>query len=163
MFHRSWMRWFEFTPYSSWTMYKPKNFPVPQYVNIFSIRFIVRGISFPHRTDLWTQVDFSVGVTILALEFALWWYIKLVSEVDISKCPWSKTEESWGWRNHKITMQLWYERKGGKKRRKVLDLSVLMRESIPRQVKSGSRAHKEMGVWNSQGGGKDKLFFYIHS
>ena len=145
VFHRSWMKWFEFTPYSSWTMYKPKNFPISQYVNIFSIRCIVRGISFPHRTDLWTQADFSVGVAILALEFALWGYIKLVSEVDTSKCSGSKREESWGWRNHEIPMQLWYEREGGK-RRKVLDLSVLMRESVPRQVDKSGVPEGERGL-----------------
>ena len=37
-----------------------------------------------------------------------------------------------------------------------------MRESIPRQVGNKSGALKEdIGVLNSQGKGKDKLFFYI--
>ena len=52
---------------------------------------------------------------------------------------------------------------------------VLLRKSVPRQVdkksrvpeeeREGSRAlEKEIGVWNSQGGGKDKhLFFPVHS
>ena len=36
-----------------------------------------------------------------------------------------------------------------------------MRESIPRQVDKKSRVPKEeKGVWGSQGGGKDKLFFF---
>ena len=35
-----------------------------------------------------------------------------------------------------------------------------MRESIPRQVdKKSGVPEEERGVWNSQGGGKDKLFF----
>ena len=48
-----------------------------------------------------------------------------------------------------------------------------MRESIPRQVdkksgvpegRKGSGALKEeIRVWNSQGGGKDKLFFFFHT
>ena len=48
-----------------------------------------------------------------------------------------------------------------------------MRESIPRQVDKKSRVPEEkgsealeveIGVWNSQGGGKDKhLFFLLHS
>ena len=39
-----------------------------------------------------------------------------------------------------------------------------MRESIPRQVDKKSRVPKEeKGVWGSQGGGKDKLFFSLHS
>ena len=38
-----------------------------------------------------------------------------------------------------------------------------MRESIPRQVDKKSRVPKEeRGVWNSQGGGKDKLFSSLH-
>ena len=36
-----------------------------------------------------------------------------------------------------------------------------MRESIPRQV--DKKSPKERGVWTSQGGGKDKLFFPLHS
>ena len=35
-----------------------------------------------------------------------------------------------------------------------------MRESIPRQVDKKFGVSKERGVWNSQGEGKDKLFFY---
>ena len=48
-----------------------------------------------------------------------------------------------------------------------------MRESVPRQVDKKSRVPEEkgsgaleveIGVWNSQGGGKDKhLFFPLHS
>ena len=34
-----------------------------------------------------------------------------------------------------------------------------MRESIPRQVDKKSGDPQERGVWNSQGGGKDKLIF----
>ena len=50
--------------------------------------------------------------------------------------------------------------------------SVLLRESIPRQVdKSGGPRgergsgvlEEEIGVWNSQGGGKDKLIFPLRS
>ena len=51
--------------------------------------------------------------------------------------------------------------------------SVIMRESIPRQVdkksgvpkeeKRGSGAlEEEIEVWNSQGGGKDKHRFFLH-
>ena len=37
---------------------------------------------------------------------------------------------------------------------------VLVRESTPRQVDEKSRVpEEERGVWGSQGGGKDKLFF----
>ena len=36
-----------------------------------------------------------------------------------------------------------------------------MRKSIPRQV--DKKSPKERGVWTSQGGGKDKLFFPLHS
>ena len=46
-----------------------------------------------------------------------------------------------------------------------------MREPIPRQVDKKSRSlrrregpgalEEEIGAWNSQGGGKGKLFFYI--
>ena len=37
-------------------------------------------------------------------------------------------------------------------------------ESVPRQVDKKSRVpEEETGVWNSQGGGKDKLFFFLHS
>ena len=48
---------------------------------------------------------------------------------------------------------------------------ILLRESIPRQIDKKSRVPKkkgsgplevEIGVWNSQGGGKDKLFC-LHS
>ena len=48
-----------------------------------------------------------------------------------------------------------------------------MRESVPRQVEKKSRVSRkrkgpgvleeEIGVWNSQGGGKDKHFFFLHS
>ena len=42
-------------------------------------------------------------------------------------------------------------------------LGVVMKESILRQVDKKSRVPKEeKGVWNSQGGGKDKSFF-LHS
>ena len=34
-----------------------------------------------------------------------------------------------------------------------------MRESIPRQVDKSGVPEEEKGVWGSQGGGKDKLFF----
>jgi len=46
-----------------------------------------------------------------------------------------------------------------------------MRESIPQQVDKNSGSprgergsevlEKEIGVWNSQGGGKNKLFFFL--
>ena len=37
-----------------------------------------------------------------------------------------------------------------------------VRESIPRQVDKKSGAPEEQkGVWGSQGGGKDKLFFFF--
>ena len=36
-----------------------------------------------------------------------------------------------------------------------------MRESVPRQVDKKSGVPKETGVWNSQGGGKDKLYFFL--
>ena len=36
-----------------------------------------------------------------------------------------------------------------------------MRESIPRQVdKKSGVPEEDRGVWNSQGGGKGKLFFF---
>ena len=36
-----------------------------------------------------------------------------------------------------------------------------MRESIPRQVdKKSGVPEEDRGVWNSQGGGKDKHFFF---
>ena len=38
-----------------------------------------------------------------------------------------------------------------------------MRESIPRQVDKSGVPEEEKGVWGSQGGGKDKLFFPLHS
>ena len=38
-----------------------------------------------------------------------------------------------------------------------------MRESVPRQVDKESRVPKERGVWNSQGGRKDILFFFLIS
>ena len=37
-----------------------------------------------------------------------------------------------------------------------------MRESIPRQIDKKSRVPKERGVWNSQGGRKDKLFLSLY-
>ena len=38
-----------------------------------------------------------------------------------------------------------------------------MRESIPRQVDQKARVPKEKkGIWGSQGGGKDKLFFLLY-
>ena len=41
---------------------------------------------------------------------------------------------------------------------------ALVRESIPRQVDEKSGVpEEERGVWGSQGGGKDKLFFPLHS
>ena len=43
-------------------------------------------------------------------------------------------------------------------------LSVALRKSIPRQIDKKSRVLKEeKGVWNSQGGEKDKLFVRLHS
>ena len=46
-----------------------------------------------------------------------------------------------------------------------LDACTKLRESIPGQVDKKFRVpealKEEIGVWNSQGGGKDKLFFYI--
>ena len=51
-----------------------------------------------------------------------------------------------------------------------LEEGMAMTESIPRQPDKKSRAPEEkgsgalkdeIGVWNSQGGGKNKLFFYI--
>ena len=37
-----------------------------------------------------------------------------------------------------------------------------MRESFPRQVDKESRGPQGRGVWNSQGGRKDKLFFLLY-
>ena len=39
---------------------------------------------------------------------------------------------------------------------------VIARESFPRQVDKESGVPKERGVWNSQGGRKDKLFFLLY-
>ena len=46
-----------------------------------------------------------------------------------------------------------------------LDRKRKMREAVPKQVDKKSRVPgEEKGVWNSQGGGKDKcLFFSLHS
>ena len=41
----------------------------------------------------------------------------------------------------------------------LIKAKVDVRESFPRQVDKESRVPKERGVWNSQGGRKDKLFF----
>ena len=42
--------------------------------------------------------------------------------------------------------------------------SVALRKSIPRQIDKKSKVLKEeKGVWNSQGGEKDKLFVRLHS
>ena len=39
---------------------------------------------------------------------------------------------------------------------------LILRESIPREVDKNSGALKEeIRVWNSQGGGKDKIFFFF--
>ena len=38
-----------------------------------------------------------------------------------------------------------------------------VRESIPREADRKSRGPQERGVWNSQGGRKDKHFFPLHS
>ena len=37
-----------------------------------------------------------------------------------------------------------------------------MRESFPRQVDRESRGPQGERVWNSQGGRKDELFFFLH-
>ena len=34
-------------------------------------------------------------------------------------------------------------------------------ESMPRQVDKKSGVPEERGIWGSQGGGKDKLFFFF--
>ena len=45
----------------------------------------------------------------------------------------------------------------------LLHPELMLRESIPRQVdKKSGVPEEERGVWNSQRGGKDKLFF-LHS
>ena len=45
----------------------------------------------------------------------------------------------------------------------LIKAKVDVRESFPRQVDKESRVPKERGVWNSQGGRKDKLFPALHS
>ena len=41
----------------------------------------------------------------------------------------------------------------------LIKAKVDVRESFPRQVDKESRVPKERGVWNSQGGRKDKFSF----
>ena len=66
---------------------------------------------------------------------------------------WNKNNDPFPWQHNSP------KRKGG------------VRESIPRQVDKRPRVPKERGpgvpdektgVWNSQGGGKDKLFFLLY-
>ena len=59
--------------------------------------------------------------------------------------------------------------RGGRNATQKMDeTELILRESIPRQADKKSRSpqgvlKEEIGVWNSRGGGKDKLFFPLHS